>query len=114
MRKIRINFRLMVIVLIGICCAYATKRPAWMDDADTYHHYAFWYKSYDKTRYYVSKDLTSAGWVAGNQYDCEWPILICTIIANPVGLHTDFYGMYFDAVNVPQSGVDSVGTFMTF
>ncbi len=109
----KINWRLLFVVLAGICCAYATKRPAWMSSKD-FHHYSFVTRSSDNLRYYVGKDLTMAGWIAGDQYDCVTPVVVCTLIANPAALHTDFYGMYFWISNVPQSGVDSSGTFLPF
>lgn len=108
----KINCRLMIVVIAGICCAWST-RPTWTAPRD-FHHYAFLTKSADRSRFYVSKDLTMAGWIAGDQYDCVPPIVICTIIANPVALQTDFSGMWFAAANVPHSGIDSSGTFMPF
>ncbi len=109
----KIDLKLLAVVAIGVCCAWATKRPAWMSSRD-FHHYAFYQMSPDRTRYYVSKDLTAAGWIAGDQYDCVSPTVICTLIANPVALQTDWNGMWFAAVNVPHSGIDSSGTFMPF
>src|SRR5258708_5735077 len=108
----KFNQQLLVLALAGICCAYVGKVSAW-HAPKSMHTYEFAGRSADGLKYYVSKDLTASGWQKGNQYDCVTPATICTLIADPIHLHTDFWSMYFYISDVPVSGIDKSGVFVT-
>lgn len=104
----KIKWRLLIIALFGICVAYTNKTPRL---SFSYHRYAFMYKTTDGSRYYISKDLTDAGWIKGINYDCIFPPSTCTFLADPIKLHSDFSGMYFFTSDIPVSGIDNSGYF---
>ena len=76
------------------------------------HRYAYLDKNTDGTKYYVSMDLTSYGWIKGLDYDCAYPPRVCTFLANPIYLHADPTGMWFYYSDIPVSGIDRSGYFI--
>jgi hypothetical protein len=104
----KIQWRLFFIALMGICFAFTSRTPRRTD----YHTYYFLYKTVDQTKYYVYWDLTAMGWVQGDQYDCNNIHSICTIIAPPVYMHTDYSGTWFYANDVPASGINWGGALI--
>ncbi len=97
--------------LVGIGAAWINK-PA---KASRYglHQYSYRFRSYDGSRWYFQYDLTSNGWIAGWDYDCYPSYSVCSFMADPGNMHSDFTGYYFYTWNVPSAGIDDSGDFVS-
>jgi hypothetical protein len=108
MRKIKGH--LLLIAAFGITAAYTT-RPAKIPT--TMHEYSFSFYSTDGTRIYYGMDLTAANYVQGIDFDCVPPAIGCTFVGNTNLSHSDMTGNYFYVSQIPSSGINSEGTFIS-
>lgn len=108
MKKIKMHLLLLSLLSIGAAWAEKPLKPAKFG----LHQYSYRFRSYDGSRWYFQYDLTSLGWVAGWDYDCDYSQSVCSFMADPANMHSDGTGNYFYSWNIPGAGIDDSGDFI--
>ncbi len=107
MRRLSVRWHLLPLVFLGFCLAWTNRQP----QNYSLHRYAIKNMSQDRTRYYVSMDLTMSGYIKGLDYFCYYAYAACTLAADPFLAHVDGTGTWFYVSDVPSSGIDMTGFY---